>query len=122
MKTIIERHMLKDEVEKTSGPCGQVQRIVSRMRLLEKDHSHDGWPAVQMKDISALCDLLEDLDIFKFSLREKVKVVLAGRKYIGTVHSRLQSHTVGNQYAVWSKYKHGTEAYWFSEREISKVE
>ena len=119
----MQQTLFKDtEVKKTTSSGGQVQRIVSRMRLLEKDHDPDGWPAVQMKDISALCDLLEELDIFKFNLREKVKVELAGREYIGTVHSRFQSHTAGNQYAVWAEYKHGAESYWFSERKISKVE
>lgn len=33
--------------------------IVSRMRLLEADHKPDGWPAVQMRDISALCNMIE---------------------------------------------------------------
>ena len=27
-----------------------------RMRLLEQDHGPDDWPAVQMRDITALCD------------------------------------------------------------------
>src|SRR5690554_207214 len=29
------------------------------MRSLEQDHEPDGWPAVQMRDLSALCDLVE---------------------------------------------------------------
>ena len=33
--------------------------IVSRMRALEADHKPDGWPAVQMRDISTLCDIIE---------------------------------------------------------------
>ena len=33
--------------------------LIQRMRLLEADHAPDGWPAVQMRDISALCDELE---------------------------------------------------------------
>lgn len=36
-----------------------MDNIISRMRLFEQDHEPDGWPAVQMKDISALCDLAE---------------------------------------------------------------
>ncbi|MCD1628294.1 hypothetical protein [Marinobacter shengliensis] len=33
--------------------------LIERMRTLEQDHEPDGWPAVQMRDISALCDALE---------------------------------------------------------------
>ena len=35
------------------------KKLLKRLRLLEADHTPDGWPAVQMKDISALCDELE---------------------------------------------------------------
>ena len=30
------------------------QEAAERLRLLEQDHAPDGWPAVQMRDISAL--------------------------------------------------------------------
>lgn len=33
--------------------------LIERMRLLEQDHDPDGWPAVQMRDITALLDALE---------------------------------------------------------------
>lgn len=33
--------------------------IVGRLRLLEQDHEPDGWPAVRMRDITALLDALE---------------------------------------------------------------
>src|SRR5690606_25709025 len=33
--------------------------LIERMRSLEQDHEPEGWPAVQMRDISALCDALE---------------------------------------------------------------
>lgn len=36
--------------------------LINRMRLLEEDHEPEGWPAVQMKDISALCDAVEHLE------------------------------------------------------------
>lgn len=35
--------------------------IVKRLRLLEADHPPDGWPAVQMRDITALLDEVERL-------------------------------------------------------------
>lgn len=33
--------------------------LIKRMRTLEIDHEPDGWPAVQQRDISALCDAVE---------------------------------------------------------------
>lgn len=33
--------------------------LIKRLRLLEQDHEPDGWPAVQMKDISTLLDMVE---------------------------------------------------------------
>ena len=38
-----------------------IDQLLARMRLLEKDHSPEGWPAVQMKDVTALCDEIERL-------------------------------------------------------------
>ncbi len=35
--------------------------IVNEMRGLEEDHEPDGWPAVRMRQISALCDEIERL-------------------------------------------------------------
>jgi len=33
--------------------------LLGRMRDFEVDHKPDGWPAVQMRDISALCQMVE---------------------------------------------------------------
>lgn len=38
-----------------------INELLARMRLLETDHAPEGWPAVQMKDITALCDEIERL-------------------------------------------------------------
>ncbi len=35
--------------------------IVEQMRSFEFDHEPDGWPAIQMKQVSALCDEIERL-------------------------------------------------------------
>ena len=35
--------------------------LVANMRVLEADHEPDGWPAVRMREISALCDEIERL-------------------------------------------------------------
>ena len=36
-------------------------KLVKRMRSLEADHEPDGWPAVRMRDITALCDAVDTL-------------------------------------------------------------
>lgn len=36
-------------------------QLIEKLRLLEVDHAPDGWPAVQMRDITALLDMVERL-------------------------------------------------------------
>ena len=38
-------------------------KLTEKMRLLEADHSPDGWPAVQMRDVTALVDEIERLTV-----------------------------------------------------------
>jgi len=35
--------------------------LIKRMEMLAADHEPDGWPAVQMKDIAALCEEIKRL-------------------------------------------------------------
>ena len=35
--------------------------LLLRMRNFEADHEPEGWPAIQMKDVSSLCRLVEEL-------------------------------------------------------------
>lgn len=35
--------------------------LLERMGGFERDHAPDGWPAIQMRDVTALCDLVERL-------------------------------------------------------------
>ena len=35
--------------------------LIERMRGFEIDHEPHGWPAIQMRDISAMCDAIESL-------------------------------------------------------------
>lgn len=35
--------------------------LLERMRGFEIDHVPEGWPAIRMRDISALCDAINDL-------------------------------------------------------------
>lgn len=37
------------------------QELIERMRGFEIDHDPDGWPAIRMRDISAMCDAIESL-------------------------------------------------------------
>ena len=37
--------------------------VRERLRLLERDHEPDGWPAVRMGDISAVLDMLAAVTI-----------------------------------------------------------
>lgn len=36
-----------------------MEELLMRMRLLEVDHEPDGWPAVEMRDITALLDEID---------------------------------------------------------------
>lgn len=49
------------------------QELIERMRVLEIDHEPNGWPAIQMRDISAMCDaiksLLNALDVAEGEIR-----------------------------------------------------
>ena len=37
------------------------QELIERMRGFEIDHEPNGWPAIQMRDISAMCGVIESL-------------------------------------------------------------
>ena len=36
----------------------KLAELIGRMRSFEADHAPDGWPAVNMRDITALCDAI----------------------------------------------------------------
>ena len=37
------------------------QELIERLRGFEIDHSPDGWPAIRMREISAMCEAVESL-------------------------------------------------------------
>ena len=37
------------------------RELIERLRGFEIDHSPDGWPAIRMREISAMCDAIESL-------------------------------------------------------------
>ena len=45
--------------EQPQGSPSNSSDLLGRMRGLEADHTPDGWPAVLMRDVSALCDEVE---------------------------------------------------------------
>jgi len=36
-------------------------KLIERVRVYEQDHAPDGWPAIKMRDVSALADAIESL-------------------------------------------------------------
>ena len=37
------------------------KELIERLRSFEIDHAPDGWPAIRMRDISAMCDAVESM-------------------------------------------------------------
>lgn len=95
--------------------------LIDCWRLME-DHEPEGWPAVQMKTITALCDEVRRLTP-KFKIGERVKVLAFHGEFEGKVVSRSEHKTIGDQYAVFAKYPHNknAEAEWFAEDQLCKL-
>ena len=57
----------------------KLESLIKRCRLLEIDHKPDGWPAIQMQDVSMLCDAVENaipaLDRLQDRLEQGAKIV-----------------------------------------------
>lgn len=43
----------------TKAASAALERLVQRLRMLEEDHTPDGYPEVQMRDISCVLNALE---------------------------------------------------------------
>lgn len=41
----------------------EIENIIEMCRVMAEDHEPDGWPAVQMKTIAALCDEVQRLQL-----------------------------------------------------------
>ena len=50
-----------DEIECREYARRPVERLVMRCRELEMDHEPNGWPAIQMRDVTALCSEIDRL-------------------------------------------------------------
>ena len=93
--------------------------LVDCWRLME-DHEPDGWPAVQLKTITALCDEVRRLTP-AFEIGEEVGVFMFSGEFRGQVVSRSEHKTIGPQYAVFATYPHGRVAEWASEDMLYKL-
>ena len=51
-----------------------VKDLVDRLSVYEIDHEPDGWPAIRMRDVSALCDAVMYLASAGLVDIEKLKV------------------------------------------------
>ena len=58
-----------------------MSKASERLRLLEQDHEPDGWPAVQMRDIT---ELLDELESCRDELRRLLGVIGEAVFYIVT--------------------------------------
>ena len=44
-------------------PVKKIDTLIENCRLFEIDHDPDGWPAIQMQDISNLCSAVEQTNL-----------------------------------------------------------
>lgn len=70
---------MKDNIrEKVEASSIRINSLLSRLRLLERDNVPGGLPAVQMRDISALCNAVEkaipSLDLLQTRLEQGAKI------------------------------------------------
>lgn len=54
------------------------KELIDRVRSFEIDHAPDGWPAIRMRDISALADALEEAGRRITELEEKLNFANGG--------------------------------------------
>jgi len=87
--------------------------LVERMRVLEVDHGPDGWPAVQMRDISALCDEVDrlrkevdQLELAELGAQEAFGVVVQDKRDLEKEVKRLTDLLRGAHQSIW-EYANG---------------
>jgi len=87
--------------------------LVKRMRVLEVDHGPDGWPAVQMRDISALCDEVDrlrkevdQLELAELGAQEAFGVVVQDKRDLEKEVKRLTDLLRGAHQSIW-EYANG---------------
>jgi len=81
---------------------------------MEHDHFPDGWPAIQMSDVTTLCDEIERLTP-RFEIGEKVRVLMFSGEVTGVVVARSEHKTISTQYGVFAKYQDAEDTRWHPE-------
>ncbi len=54
-----------------------IEKLIERMRILEANHEPNQWPSIRMRDISALCDAVDDLVARNVELKRLAQALLA---------------------------------------------
>jgi len=63
-----------------------MKRLIERMRTLEADHDPDSWPAVQMRDVSALCgEALRLQSILEIELKYQLLALAADTNVVAEI-------------------------------------
>jgi hypothetical protein len=64
-----------------------MKTLIERVRMLEKDHSPDGWPSIQMRDVSNLASTIEALQAEVERLKAFSNLGVAMYEMTTTVHA-----------------------------------
>ena len=94
--------------------------LIERMRSFETDHTPDGWPAIRMRDISALCDAIESLLAEVSRLTHNLQVTeQTMREYQELAEKRLEEIAKYRDAPVvaWNGGKSGRE--WTTDKSIA---
>lgn len=51
-----------------------VMELIERLRGFEIDHKPDGWPAIRMRDVSALCNAIDELTELSERLKNEAQI------------------------------------------------
>ena len=72
-----------------------ITELIERMRVFEADHEPDGWPAIRMREVSALCDsLLEQQRVI-----EKMREALIDEYNYQCAHCHEPNHNLSEALA-----------------------
>lgn len=85
-RLMAERSTKQMETSTEQEKVVDVDELVRSCRLLEADHEPDGWPAIQMWQISALCKAIEEsipsLDILQTRLEQGAEIIYQDGQWI----------------------------------------
>lgn len=92
----------------------KISNLIAKCRIMEHDHYPYGWPAIQMIDVTMLCDEIERLTP-RFEIGERVTVLMFSGEVTGVVVSRSEHKNISPQYGVFAQYQDAKEARWHPE-------